>query len=537
MMKGYLSKEISSKEGFLPFLLAILCLALYLPNLGGRDFWSGRETLYAQVARETLWEGHWFALHYNGEVYCNKPPLYFWFIALLSMPFGDVTPFSLRLPLALSALGTVLVVFYLGKSLFSVRTGFLAGVILASSPQFQKYACVGKLEMLLTFFIASSIAAFYYGLNSTVNKKKYFLWGWLLMALAILTKGLGFLLIPPVILLHLASRRELHRLKETELLLGSILILALMMVWLLPAYIQGGPYYIQGLLGHFEFHLKQTPRYIKPFYYLCEVFVGLLPWTLLLPAFFFYLRKATAEKREGLRLPFLWFAAMFIIFCILLSKKSRYVLTLYPAVALMLACLWDTYIEKASPFWPKIKVVPVVVISLSSGVLMELIASGALSTPTLKGLVAFSFTALGVIIWLALRASQYRVIFLSLFLVITSFEMTYMRLSLPRESNAGIERAVCEEILRVMESGSSLAVYNFAFFNPDYVFYTKTRVRQLSSEEGLTSFFTSEGRAYCLLSEGDYQKIKLFTFKITEVKRGYDGKLILVSNKPNHEEK
>lgn len=537
-MKGYLSKEISSKEGFLPFLLAILCLALYLPNLGGRDLWSGRETLYAQIARETLWEGHWFALHYNGEVYCNKPPLYFWFIALLSIPFGDVTPFTLRLPLALSALGTVLLVFYLGKSLFSIRTGFLAGVILATSPQFQKYACVGKLEMLLTFFIASSIAAFYYGLNSTVNKRRYFLLGWFLMAMAVLTKGLGFLLIPPVIFLYLASRRELHRLKETEPFLGSILLLALLMAWLLPAYLQGGPYYIQGLLGHFEFHLTQTPRSIKPFYYLLEVFIGLLPWTLLLPAFFFYLRKGGAEKREGLRLPFLWFAAMFIIFCILLSKKSRYVLTLYPAVALMLAYLWDTYIEKASPFWPRIKVVPVVVISLSSGVLMELIASGALSTPILKGLGVFSSTALGVAVWLALRASQYRVIFLSLFLVITSFEMAYMRLSLPRESKAGIERAVCEEVLRVMEPSSSLAVYNFAFFNPDYVFYTKTYIRQLSSEGDLASFFASEERAYCLLTEGDYQKMKLSTSKIAEVKRDYAGdKLILVSNKPNHEEK
>ncbi|MEE9201220.1 MAG: hypothetical protein V3V45_07240, partial [Candidatus Brocadiales bacterium] len=98
------------KERSFPVFLTLLCLILYIPYLGGRDLWCGRETLYAAVARDILLNGNWFVPYFNGELYYNKPPLYFWMIATLSMPSGDITEFTLRLPSALSALGTVLVV-------------------------------------------------------------------------------------------------------------------------------------------------------------------------------------------------------------------------------------------------------------------------------------------------------------------------------------------------------------------------------------------------------------------------------------------
>ncbi|MEE9584120.1 MAG: glycosyltransferase family 39 protein, partial [Candidatus Brocadiales bacterium] len=180
-MKAPLSKEQLANERFFPVFLTLICLALYVPGLAGRDLWCGRETLYAQVAREMLHNGHWFVPYFNGELYVNKPPLYFWLIALTSIPVGDVTAFTMRLPSALSALGTVLVVYFLGKRLFGARTGLIAGLILASSPGFHKYACVGKLESPLSLFITASIAAFYFGLTASSNKRRYFLWAWFMM--------------------------------------------------------------------------------------------------------------------------------------------------------------------------------------------------------------------------------------------------------------------------------------------------------------------------------------------------------------------
>src|SRR3989338_10925555 len=102
MRFAYIRESLSSVLS-LKLALVVICLTLYLPHLGGRDLWAGRETLYAQVARETL-QGDWIVPHFNGEIYFNKPPLYFWGIALLSKPWGDVTEFTLRLPSALAAI-------------------------------------------------------------------------------------------------------------------------------------------------------------------------------------------------------------------------------------------------------------------------------------------------------------------------------------------------------------------------------------------------------------------------------------------------
>ena len=539
-MKGYLSKESLSQERSFPIILALLCLILYIPNLAGRDLWCGRETLYAEVARDILLNGHWFAPYFNGELYYNKPPLFFWLIALTSVPVGDVTEFTVRLPSALSALGTVLAVYFLGKRLYSARTGFIAGIILASSPGFHKYACVAKLESPLTFFITSSIAAFYIGLTTSSDKRRYLLWGWFLMGLAMLTKGLGVVLIAPVILLYLLSRRELHRIWEMELVLGGFILSATMAVWLLPGYALGGSEYIKGLVGHFGYHVGQGPEYEKPFYYVTEAFVGTLPWSLILPAIFFYLRRGDvdAKHREGLRFSATWFIAMWIVFSLIMAKRSRYILPMYPTIALAAAVMWEDYIAKTYETWSKIKVILALILSLCAGIAAVIMTSGFIVlTPLTSNIIALCFIALLVTWWLSVRAGQYKTLFISLFIMITSFEMAYAQITLPIESQAGTEKAVCEKALANMEPGARWALYKF--FSPDFVFYGKTYVRTIDTEKDLADFLSSKDRVYCIVDETDYAEINLSAlnvpaFKITKLeKTGKRAKtFILISNRP-----
>ncbi len=46
-------------------------------------------------------------LHLNGEVYSQKPPLYFWLAALAGAPANRVSEIAARLPSALSGLALV----------------------------------------------------------------------------------------------------------------------------------------------------------------------------------------------------------------------------------------------------------------------------------------------------------------------------------------------------------------------------------------------------------------------------------------------
>ncbi len=543
-MKGSLRKEPVSEERSFPVFLALLCLILYIPHIGGRDLWCGRETLYAEVARDILLNGHWFVPYFNGELYYNKPPLFFWLIAFASMPAGDITEFTLRLPGALSALGTVLVVYYLGRRIYNARAGFLAGIILATSPGFYKYACVAKLESPLTLFITASIAAFYLGFAGSSNTKKwYFLSGWFLMGLAMLTKGLGVMLIAPVILLYLASRRELGRVWEMKPVLGGLVLLATMGVWLLPGYLIGGPEYIEGLIGHFGYHIGKGLSFKKFLYYVTESFVGTLPWSLIFPALFFYFYRrrdgVDAGQKEALRLSAVWFVAMWIVFSLIMAKRSRYILPMYPAVALAAGIVWEECIARASETWSKIKLIPIVIFSFLAGTAVVLVRYHFIVlTPVVGGMVALCLIVLFSGWFLSVRSGQYKALFISFLIVIISFETTYLHLALPIESQAGAEKAVCEKALANMEPGARWTLYKY--FSPDFVFYGRTNIKSIGTEGDLANFLSSKERVYCIIKEADYAELDLSAFnvsafKITELKKV--GKrttmFLLISNRPN----
>src|SRR5512137_12305 len=87
----------SSKKTHILILIGF-CVLLYFVNLGGWDLWNPDEPRYAQVSREMVERGDWILMHDNGEVYADKPPLFFWFIAFSSYLGQGFSSFSVRFP-------------------------------------------------------------------------------------------------------------------------------------------------------------------------------------------------------------------------------------------------------------------------------------------------------------------------------------------------------------------------------------------------------------------------------------------------------
>ena len=141
-------------------LLMGLCFAIYFVNLGQWDLWDPDEPRYAEVSREMVNGGDWILMHRNGEIYTDKPPLFFWIVAFSSFLWQGLTPFSVRFPSAFFGTLTVLLTFFIGKRLYSSRTGFLSGLILATSFQFAFLSTRGNIDTTLTFFTTASILCF-----------------------------------------------------------------------------------------------------------------------------------------------------------------------------------------------------------------------------------------------------------------------------------------------------------------------------------------------------------------------------------------
>jgi len=62
--------------------LIVAAVALVaLPSLFTRDLWNPDEPRYMEVAREMAVRGDYLLPHLNGELYSEKPPLFFWLAA------------------------------------------------------------------------------------------------------------------------------------------------------------------------------------------------------------------------------------------------------------------------------------------------------------------------------------------------------------------------------------------------------------------------------------------------------------------------
>lgn len=85
----------------------------------------------------------------RGQLYLNKPQLYFWTIAVVSLPAGRVSELSAALPSVLSTLAAVAAALAIGTRLWGRRAGLLAGLIAATAPPFFIFGHLTIPDMML----------------------------------------------------------------------------------------------------------------------------------------------------------------------------------------------------------------------------------------------------------------------------------------------------------------------------------------------------------------------------------------------------
>ena len=330
-MKPQLTNLLSQKR-IQVGLLVVFISFLYFTNLGQWDLWNPDEPRYAEVAREMVVNGDWVLMHYNGNVYPDKPPLFFWLIGLSSYLWQGFTSFSARIPAAFFGMLAVILTCLLGRSLFGSSVGLISGLILATSFEFAFRSTRANIDSTLTFFTTASILCFVHWYRS----RGPIIYGlYVGMALATLTKGpVGFLLPLLVCLAFLVVQKDWKAIKGMKLLPGMLLMLALVSVLVRPAILKGGSSYLQDtLFKHSIARYSQGWAKVRPFYYYLYTFpMSFLPWAIFLPAAFLYGRlRETLEKRKEYLFLFVWFAVIFVLFLRVQRKASPLSVTSFPS--------------------------------------------------------------------------------------------------------------------------------------------------------------------------------------------------------------
>lgn len=319
--------------------IAVLLLALVLFgfNIWAYDLWAPDEPFFGEGAREMLADGQWLVVHVNGQVNLHKPPLFFWMVALLSAPFGEVSSWAARLPSVLAGLGSVALVMRLARRAAGERTALLAGVVFATAwlPWDKARSC--QIDALLCFFVLAALAVFDAWRAGTLEGRRAGIAFWALGGLATLAKGpVGILLPVGIALVTLAVQRDLRAWRRFAPWLGPLAFVVVAGAWALPVTLWGGDYSLwDALKTHFFGRaLRGMHHKNPPWYYLTTIPYQFMPWTGLLPG---ALLLAWRRRSPWDRMLLGWVVFVVLFFSVSGERRDLYMLPALPALALLAA--------------------------------------------------------------------------------------------------------------------------------------------------------------------------------------------------------
>jgi 4-amino-4-deoxy-L-arabinose transferase-like glycosyltransferase len=273
--------------------ITVLMAVLTLNRLGASDVCGGSEAAMAVYVQQMVEHGQLLFPLDNCTIPMYKPPLYHWTAAALTTLLHEsaATPFNLRLPSALYAIGGDILTMAFAAKLLGPGGAIFAGLILCGSYQFISQARIGLVDMALTFCETLALYSFFYWFAlapepDAVRRRTaaHYLFA-VAMGLGVLAKGpVGALLPGAAIVLFLLIERDpgtlLGLFKLGPLLLGAALALS----WYFACAI-GRRYDFL----HLQIETENFGRFfgtlgaMPPWYYVKPLLLNSLPFSLFVP--------------------------------------------------------------------------------------------------------------------------------------------------------------------------------------------------------------------------------------------------------------
>ncbi len=366
---GIPSKPLMNSSGGPPPIrlgdLLWLALALFVivgTGLGIRDPWPADEPRFAALARDMALSHEWLFPRVGGDLYQDKPPLFFWLLAIGYSIFGSVKA-SFLLPSFLAAGGVLFLIYDFGRRSVSREAGLAAALITLCTMQFLMVTRGAQIDATLCFLTTFSLYALLRHCLLGPDWRWYFIGGFA-AGVGIFTKGVGFLpvlALIPFFALRAAGWRGLATIDAGKggwrWWLAPLAMLLAVSLWFVPMLIavatSGSAEYAA---YRDEILFKQTVgryaaawHHVKPWYYfIVEVIPALwLPWSLLL--FWLVPRFKTAFRERDARvwLPLFWLLIVLVFFSASPGKRGVYLLPALPALALAALPFLDSVLSRA----------------------------------------------------------------------------------------------------------------------------------------------------------------------------------------------
>ena len=452
----------------------IVAIAFLSFNIGGYDLWAPDEPRYAQVAREMLDSGNWFTPFVNGEPYMEKPPVFFWSIAAASWPFDDVSAVTARVPSVIAAALTIMFTYALALRLFNDRVAWWSAIILMTTSRFWWQARTAQIDMMLTAILTITLYAFWR--HTETPSRRWRVLFFVMIAVALLTKGPVGIVFPLLLWVAYHWRRSDER-KQFPLTAGIVVSTLIAMLWFIPARFAVATAGTGAAIGEDVYRqvigraLLGVSKAQPPWYYLFELPVDLMPWTLIVP--WTALWTWRQRRNDSVRLLIAWTIPALILFSIMVGKRQIYLLPLFPAFAIAIAASVIPLLDDARSHY-RISASAVWSFGLIAIACIPTIVANQFSewfTPSLyliTGIAAPAAVATGIDAWSnrSRRLPAMIALPMAMLMAATAFA------ALPVVNGAKSARAFCTPLQQLSDQKIDFRLYSFMFSREEYIFYS-----------------------------------------------------------------
>lgn len=514
MTKNYPVEQKTGLQWLLFTVLIVVALyALYFAKLGSYPLVDPDEPVYGQVAKEMASGAGWLTPHYNGKMWFDKPPLFYWLSGASASVFGP-TEFASRFPSAVLAVAVVLLVYLLASHDFGKRAGLFASIAMATCLQQIILAHSAVTDMTLVFCLTLALYAYRKWFDAA-GKGRF---GW--VALCGAMTGLGMLAkgpVAPVLLgitfiVHLAWTGRIKRLFSLDVALAVIVALCVGLPWYVAMYVLHKDTFVQGFIMANNInrflkpeHASQTGSWYSIFLNVPVLLVFFFPWSVFLPQAI----KRSWNVNNGARLALAWFVVVFGFFSLSKTQLVTYIFPVYPSAAIFIGTFLDFATSKDKAGLGSVRkglwIACIVSLLVAAGAVISAKAKypeAASAATILMGIMVF--TMIVALAW-SLRGKNMKIMPLIIGCGMAVFSMWLVTGVVSPVSS----RISSKELARYVPNGPGIKYIEYSLERPSLLFYTGIRPERSYNATMVKRILTGQDKVFVFCKEKDAAQIKI----------------------------
>jgi 4-amino-4-deoxy-L-arabinose transferase-like glycosyltransferase len=400
-MWTYLQELLSkATEKQLVFLWLLFCFSALTFELGGVPPYHSDENYYVESTRNMVESGDYLTPMHHEKKRFAKPILYYWLMSVSYKIFG-VSLVSARMTSALFGSLAIGLLYLISRRLFEGRTALYSVLILPATFLYFQISRWATTDIAMNFFILLAIYFFVGLYQSDFKQKNDAYLFYLAMALGFMTKGPPAVIIPSMVaVIFLMATKKPGSWSQMQICQGLVILLLVILPWFTTMFLLHGDEFKNHIVGA---EISNRLVHETPFslYFFGVLFRYHLPWVFFFLVAFFHqfgicghsipsisgvseglrqilnnmktrVRLLFARENESVLLCYIWILVCLVLFTLVRTEHSRYMLPASSAVAILVAKFFAD-MEKTEAIWQGYKVTAILtgiiflVAAISSG--------------------------------------------------------------------------------------------------------------------------------------------------------------------------